>query len=375
MSAKRFAFLLPDLGGGGAERVALRLIADSLAAGHEVDLVLSQATGELLPLVPQGVRIVDLGATRIRSVIAPFRAYLRDRRPDAVHIMMWPLTVAGIIAAKLARSTARIVISEHCALSRQYRSSKATLAALKITTRIFFPMADVVVCVSAQSADDLAAISGLDRDRIDVVYNPVAAPPSIVDVPPEVERLWGGEGGGARILTVGSLKPQKNHALLIGAFARIARNRPATLIILGEGSLRHELEEVAAAEGVADRVMMPGFALDPWPYFASADVFALSSDYEGFGLVLVEAMFIGLPVVSTDCQSGPREILDDGRFGALTPVGDEAAMAEAIEAALDHPVDVDAQRARADALSGPRQSQRMLDLMTGALRGAGARHG
>ena len=363
MSGKRFAFLLPDLGGGGAERVALRLIADSLAAGHEVDLVLAQARGELLPLVPAGVHIVDLGAPRIRSVIAPFRAYLRDRRPDAVHIMMWPLTIAGIIACKLAGSTAKLLVSEHVTLTHQYRNSRAAIISLAVSTRLFFPLADVVLCVSEQSADDLAAISGIARDRIEVVYNPVAAPPSIVLIPSAIKSMWG--DGEARILTVGSLKQQKNHAMLIRAFAVLARKRPARLVIVGEGPLRRELEQVAATEGVADRVMMPGFALDPWPYFASADVFALSSDYEGFGLVLVEAMFSGLPVVSTDCQSGPREILDGGRFGALTPVGDVAALAEAIEAALDHPIGSDLLRARADEISGPQRSERLLELMAG----------
>ena len=360
---KRFAFLLPDLAGGGAERVALRLISDCLAAGHEVDLVLKQAKGALLPLVPRQVRIVDLGAKRIRSVVMPFRAYLRERQPDAVHIMMWPLTIAGIVACKLARSNARIVVSEHCALTHQYRGSKATIAALALSTRTIFPIADVVLCVSAQSADDLAAISGIARDRIEVVYNPVAAPPSPVLVPPAIEEMWG--KGEARILTVGSLKYQKNHAMLIRAFAVLARKKPARLVIVGEGPLRGELEQVAVSEGVADRVTMPGFTLDPWPYFASADVFALSSDYEGFGLVLVEAMFSGLPVVSTDCQSGPREILDGGRFGALTPVGDVAALADAIETALDHPVDPDVLRARADEMSGPQRSTQLLKLMTG----------
>ena len=361
--AKRFAFLLPNLGGGGAERVALRLIEDSLAAGHEVDLVLSRATGELLPLVPQGVRIVDLGATRIRSAIGPFRAYLRDRRPDAVHIMMWPLTVAGIIAAKLARSTARIVIAEHTTLGRQYAGSRRNLAALSLTTRLFYPLADAILCVSHESADDLARLSGLDRAGIAVVYNPVAAPPGPVIVPPAIEALWGDDC--ARILTVGSLKPVKDHAMLIRAFARLARQRPARLIIVGEGDMRAELERVATEEGVADRVVMPGFTLDPWPYYASADLFVLSSNYEGFPLVLIEAMRCGLNIVSTDCESGPREILVGGDYGALSAVGDETALADAMAIMLAHPISPDTLKTRAETLSGLGQSQRLLEIMLG----------
>ena len=360
---KRFAFLLPCMGGGGAERVALRLITDCLAEGHEVDLVLSQAKGALLPLVPPGVRVVDLGATRIRSVVAPFRAYLRDRRPDAVHIMMWPLTIAGILACKLAGSKARIVVAEHTTLGRQYGGSKPSLAAIWLTTRLCYPMADTMLCVSEESADDLARLSGLDRAKIQVVYNPVAGPSAAVVVSPAVEALWG--EGVARILTVGSLKPVKNHAMLIRAFARVARRRPASLIIVGEGEMRGELERIAAEEGVADRVSLPGFTLDPWLYYDSADLFVLSSNYEGYPLVLIEAMRCGLNVVSTDCESGPREILRGGKYGGLTTVGNEVALADAIEVMLDHPIDPDLLRARAEELSGQKCADDFIALMLG----------
>ncbi len=363
-SSQRFAFLLPDMRGGGAERVALRFIDDCLAAGHEVDLILSEATGELLPLVPPEVGIVDLGATRIRSVVMPFRTYLRDRRPDAVHVMMWPLTVAAVVACKLARSNARIVLGEHCTLSRQYGDSRRTMAVLWLTTRAFYPMADEVVCVSEQSADDLADLSGLDRKRIEVVNNPVAAPAHPIEVSATIETMWG--EGDARILTVGSLNPVKNHAMLIRAFARLVRRRPARLVIVGEGPMRAEIERVAAEEGVADRVFLPGFTLDPWPYYASADLFVLSSDYEGYPLVLIEAMRCGLNIVSTDNPGGPRKILDGGIFGALTAVGDEGSLAEAMEIALDHRVGPDKLMARAETLSGQRQSDRFIELMLGA---------
>ena len=360
---KRLTFLLPNLGGGGAERVALRLISDSLAAGHEVDLVLSQAIGELLPLVPSEVRIVDLRAKRVRAVVAPFRAYLRERQPDVVHIMMWPLTIAGIVACRLAGSQARIVTSDHSTLGRQYSVSRLSLARVSRTTRFFYPMADQVLCVSHESADDLARLSGLDRNLIEVIYNPVATPDLPIAVPPALEAQWGDDG--VRILTVGSLKPVKNHPMLIRAFARFAKERPAKLMIVGDGAMRGELERVAAEEGVADRVLLPGFALDPWPYYASADLFVLSSDHEGFSLVIVEAMRCGLNVVSTDCLSGPRELLNGGEFGGLTDVGDADKMADAMAAMLDHPIAPETLQARAEALSGPATSARHLAVMVG----------
>jgi glycosyltransferase involved in cell wall biosynthesis len=315
-------------------------------------------------LLPPGVRIVDLHAPRIRDVLLPLRRYLRRERPDALQISMWPLTVIGILAHRLARSKARVVVSDHIALSRQYALGKLASKLMGLSIRLFYPKADARVIVSSQAADDMARLSGIPRDSIETIYNPVAAPPDLVEPGPEIEALWAGPG--ARILTVGSLKEQKNHALLIRAFARLSRDRPAKLMILGEGELRPVLEALAEAEGVRDLVLMPGFATEPWPFYASADLFVLSSDYEGFGLVLVEAMRSGLKVVSTDCEAGPREILADGEYGRLVPCGDVEALAGALAEALDAPVDRDALAARAEEISGQSASDRYLALMTGS---------
>jgi glycosyltransferase involved in cell wall biosynthesis len=359
--ARRLALLLPDMAGGGAERVALSLAEAFLAAGHEVDLVLMRAEGELLPLVPAGVRIVDLGARRIRSVLRPLIRYLRSRRPDALQVSMWPLTVIAIVAHRLARSKARLVVSDHIALSRQYGRPASVFRLLRATTRIFYPWADARIVVSADAADDLASLSGIDRAGISVIYNPIPAPPADIATIPAIEALWG--GAEARILTAGKLKEQKNQALLLTAFARLVRERAARLMILGDGPLRADLEGLADRLGVSDRVVFAGFILDPWPYYASADLFVLSSDYEGFGNVLVEAMRCGLPVVSTDCPSGPREILADGDYGRLVPVGDEQALAAAMAQMLDAPRAPERLRQRAEALSGAGASIQYLDLM------------
>jgi glycosyltransferase involved in cell wall biosynthesis len=361
-AGKRLAFLLPDMRGGGAERVALKLIADFIALGHRVDLVLMAAKGELISLLPPGVRVIDLGCARIRDVILPLRRYLRREKPDAIQISMWPLTVVGILAHRLARSKARLVVSDHIMLSRQYPLGRVGSKLLGLSIGLFYPKADARVVVSKQAGDDLARLSGIPRDSIELIYNPVAIPPAGSARNAEIERLW--STNDPRILTVGSLKEQKNHKLLIRSFARLLRTKPARLMILGEGDQRGPLAELAEAEGVGDRVLMPGFAADPWPYYASADLFVLSSDYEGFGLVLVEAMRCGLPVVSTDCEAGPREILADGAYGRLVPCGDVEALAAAMLDALESPVDAKALKVRAEEISGPAASARYLELMT-----------
>jgi glycosyltransferase involved in cell wall biosynthesis len=234
---------------------------------------------------------------------------------------------------------------------------------LRLTTRLFYRRADARVAVSREVADDLADLSGIDRAAFDVIYNPIPNPPPDLRTAPEAEALW--RGGEVRILSAGSLKGQKNQALLLRSFARLRQRRPAHLVLIGDGPLRGALSALADRLGLAGHVSMPGFVTDPWPYYASADLFVLSSDYEGFGNVLVEAMRCGLPVVSTDCKAGPREILADGAYGLLVPVGDEAALAKAMEEALDRRPDADMLKRRAEELSGSRAGERYLDLMLG----------
>jgi glycosyltransferase involved in cell wall biosynthesis len=362
MPARKLAFLLPDMRGGGAERVALRLMEDFVRAGHEVQLVLMNASGELMPLLPPEVCVIDLHAKRIRNVVAPLRRYFREHQPDAIQVFMWPLTVAGVIAHRLSRSRSRIVLSEHITLSKQYgHLGTLALTALKASIRYFYPLADARVAVSHQAADDQSRLTGLRRDSINVIYNPVNPPPAI-SAAVDVGAIWGASG--QRIITVGSLKAQKNHELLIRAFARLRQDRQARLLILGEGELRGRLSDLAKSEGVAEDVLLPGFYPDPWPFYLSADLFALSSDYEGYPLVLVEALRAGLPIVSTDCESGPSEILDDGRFGTLVPCGDAEALALAMAEVLDDPKDSRPLCERAEALSGQDTSDRYLQLMT-----------
>ncbi len=170
-------------------------------------------------------------------------------------------------------------------------------------------------------------------------------------------------GTRCRILNVGRLNSQKNQKLLLEAFARLAATHDARLIILGEGPLRGELEQRARELGIADRVSMPGFYLDPSPFYRSANLFVLSSDYEGYPLVLIEAMHCGLSVVSTDCPTGPSEILRGQGVGILTPCGDAEALAAGMAAMVENPADSAQAKARAAELSN-RTADRYLQLMT-----------
>ena len=360
---ERLALFLPDLGGGGAERVALTLMQGFLERGHEVDLVLGVQKGSLLPLIPAGVNVVDLGSTRLRHALGGLVRYLKRRRPDALHAMMWPAPLLAISARMIARVDTRIVASEHVVLSKTPMGlSSAWLRAL---TRRLYSRADRLIAVSHGVADDVSAYLGIARDAITVIYNPLTLPADLVD-DPAVQSFW--PAGTKRLLAVGEMKAEKNFALLLRALALLRHDVAVSLLILGKGSLEEELRGMVCRLGLTDQVVFAGFAEDVWPFFMAADLFVLSSDVEGFGNVLVEAMHAGVPIVSTDCPSGPREVLDHGAFGTLVPCNDAPALARAIRTALDAPRDPRRLRARAQQLSGDHLIDKHLDAMLGGDR-------
>jgi glycosyltransferase involved in cell wall biosynthesis len=338
---RKIAFLLPDFGGGGAERLSLILAHEFVRAGYSTEFVLLQAQGDLLKEAEQSFAVHDLDCSRTRQLPLPLSRYLRQHQPDALIAAMWPSTVIAPIAARIAGFSGKVLISEHATLSQQYAGSGLLHeVALRASTSACYRLAAARVGVSQGVCADIAALSGMPLDRFVTIYNPIPAaiPPSPHAIA-EADAIWG--KGGPRILTVGSLKAQKNHHLLLRAFATLPR-RDAKLMVLGQGPEEASLRALAAELGIAERVVFAGFHADPAPFYATADLFVLSSDYEGFGNVIVEALSFGLPVVSTDCPAGPAEILENGRFGRLTPVGDAPALTRAMNDALDAPVDRDA---------------------------------
>ena len=218
------------------------------------------------------------------------------------------------------------------------------------------------MAVSNAVAEDLAKLSGLERERFTVIYNSALISTDQGYTTGAAEVAWRGWRG-KRILSVGRLKASKNFALLIGSFRRLLSRMDARLMILGTGELAEDLASHIAALGLTGKVILPGHVADPVPFYLSADLFVLSSNYEGFGNVIVEALACGLPVVSTDCPGGPREILDYGRYGHLVPVGDEVALEAAIAASLSSAKDSTKLKSRAAEFSPEISAQQYLDLL------------
>ena len=292
--------------------------------GHDVDIVLARRRGPYLAQLAPGVRVIDLGVNRTLRCVPGLVRYLRRERPRALLACGDGANVVALWAKRLAGSPVRLLISTHTSLSRNAReATQARGRLIPYFVRRFYPWADDVIAVSQGVADDLAATAQLDRERIRVIYNPVDIRGIIEAATAPLDHPWFGPGEPPVIVSAGRLTRQKDYPTLIRAFGRVRQRRPARLLILGEGEDRPALEALARELGVDADLSLPGFVANPYPFMAAARLFVLSSAWEGFGNVLIEAMALGTPVIATDCPSGPAEILDQGRYGTLVPVGDD----------------------------------------------------
>ena len=335
----RIALFLPSLNGGGAERVMVNLAQGLAASGVSTDMVLARATGTFIREVPSSVRIFDLQADHVRYSIRGLIHYLKQTRPKVLLSAMGHANLAALIARRIARTETRVFVSIHASMSRTSWSEHPLKKRLyPFISNRFYPWADGIITVSKGAAKDLAEMAGIPLQSISVIYNPIVSAELFDRAKEPVEHPWFRAGAPAVIMGMGRLVKQKDFPTLIRAFAIVHQQSDARLVILGEGSDRRELEALVARLGLKDVVSLPGFVENPFAYLAKSALFVLSSAWEGFGNVLVEAMALGVPIISTSCPSGPDEILEDGRYGDLVPVGDEQRMATKILARLQQGV-------------------------------------
>lgn len=364
MNRPTISILLPDLRVGGAERVSINLANEFVVRGYAVDVVVMQSTGGLIPLLDPKIRVVDLGATRIRGVLPPLIRYLRETQPSSLLACMWPLTFIAVLARLVARVNTRVVVAEHTTWSADawYRKARNRFL-LSISTYWAYRHADALVTVSLGAAEDMARIARLPSERVTAIYNPIVGgvKPIVTQQLPQSPD-WE-NGSHQRVLAVGTLKEIKDFATLLRAFALLITTTEAKLLILGDGEERAALEQLIAKLGLGEDVFLPGFVASTERYYRTADLHVLSSVGEGLPTVIVEALEQGTPVVSTDCPSGPREILDNGRFGSLVPVGNPEALAHAMKQALESPHDKEALKARAADFSVTKAADAYLDLL------------
>jgi len=375
----RLAFLLDSLEGGGVQRMTLAIARCCRERGHAVDLLVCEARGRLHGSIPDGVRLVELARSNpllaralparadpaalpalALAVVLPRKAHwtqahlralahhLRRKRPDALLAATPRLNLLAAWARRLAGGRIRLLVSERTAPTQNLGRCDKWRKRLVLPglMRRAYGQADAVVAVSDGVADDLARVTGLPRGRIRTIHNPVVGPELDALSREPVAHPWLAPGEPPVVLSAARLTVQKDLPTLLRAFALLRARRAVRLLILGdlptpertEASIG-ELRGLAERLGVGADVELPGFVANPYAWMARASLFALSSAWEGFGNVLVEAMACGCPVVSTDCPSGPAEILNGGRYGPLVRVGDAEALAGAMARTLDAPPD------------------------------------
>ncbi len=364
----------------------LNLVNAFLERGRKVDLVLCRAKGAYLENIPAQARLVvlesagDFGGrlaallanprrlgSLIRPVILPskiapeieylrsLQRYLRERQPDVVLSALTYANLIALWAKNVVNAGLPVVVSERIALSQHCFNEpsrrKWRWRYLPPLVGSSYPLADAVISVSNQVADDLSAVSGLPRESIKTIYNPVVDDELRSQSAEPLDHPWFVRQSPPVILGVGRLAQQKDFSTLIRAFSRLRARRKAHLLILGEGKQRPLLEALVKDLGLETDVQLHGFVANPFKFMARAAALVLSSEYEGLPGVVIQALACGCPVVSTDCPGGSAEILCDGEYGPLVPVGDDAALCAAVESVLDNPLEKHVLMQRAEQFS------------------------
>jgi glycosyltransferase involved in cell wall biosynthesis len=341
-SNHRIALFLGSFGGGGIERITAHLAHGLVQENVKIDLILNRNDSTHLWRMPSDIRIIDLKQPRLSMSLPGLVKYLRQECPFAMLAADHYLNELALLGKYLSGVQTRIVIAEHNQLSKTTNNTgklKARLA--PIFARLLYPWADEIIAVSHGVAADLAHTASLPLERIQTIYNPVITQDLLVSAQEPVEHAWFNSDVPV-ILGVGKLEAQKDFPTLIRAFAKVRQVKRSRLVILGWGPDRPQLEGLIRELELNDDVDLPGYVQNPYAYMSKSAVFVLSSAWEGLPTVLIEAMALGTPVVSTNCESGPSEILADGKYGTLTPVGDYDDLASAILAVLsDKPEPID----------------------------------
>jgi glycosyltransferase involved in cell wall biosynthesis len=326
-SKNKIALLLPCLKFGGAERVALNLAKALRDSDAQVEILLMSKEGEFLEDAKTHFNVVDLKCNRTYKLPGKLLAYMWRERPNVLLSSFWKLNLCAC-AVKFLSPRHVLLLWEHSEPSKSKNSPKWLYA---ISSSVFYQLSDNIIAVSSGVHGDISRWTfGLQR-KLKTIFNPIRPPdPNLL-----LERRQSRE---KQILWVGRLDDVKNPGLLLEAFALMPMESNTTLLFVGDGKLRAGLEKRCRDLGLEDRVRFHGYHPNPYELMASSDLLVLSSNREGLPGVIIEAMYCGLRVVSTDCGKGIRDILLDGHYGTIVPPGDKFALAAAVETELQTPL-------------------------------------
>lgn len=349
----RLSFYIPSLAVGGAEQVTVSIVNGLVERGYDIDLAVSYPGGELRSALADDVGVTELGALRvpvagIGAHLPALAKYLSRTDPTAVFTQKLDASVVCLAANRLANTHTKVVPTIHSAFGMASERTVKSRALDAFAARVL-GSADRVVAVSQGVADSVVDATAVRPDDVSVLHNPVDVDSVRRRSREPVDDAWVERDDVDLVLFVGRLERQKDLETWLRTFARVHQDHPnARGIIAGKGSQRDRLQALATALDLDDVVSIPGYVDNPYRYMRRADVFVLSSRFEGLPTVLIEALACGCQIVATDCPCGPREILRDGEFGHLAPVGDVEALARGVDASLVNPVPAELLERRAD---------------------------
>jgi len=336
---KRILFFIYDLGGGGAERVLVNIIRNIDRSRFIPVLYLFSKKGTLLPLVPGDTEIISLDDVHVPEIFGLWffflfkriRAQLKGVRPDILLSFMWYPNAIAIIVQKLMRGNVKVIVSERTSTSMY--SSKRDNNWRNFIIRFLYPRANLIISPSRKIAQDII-LQTVPESKVRVIHNPVDISAISEYAKEETDHRWYRKKESI-VIAIGRLGNEKGFDYLIKAIALLAgEGIQCKLVILGEGKEKENLLKLVEKLGLNDRVSFEGFQENPYKYLARSTVFVLSSLYEGFPNVLLEAMALGIPSVATRCPTGPDEIITEGVDGVLIPPADEKAIADSIKKLL-----------------------------------------
>jgi glycosyltransferase involved in cell wall biosynthesis len=346
---RKILFVLPSLRGGGTERVMTILLRHLDRSRFEPHLALLDKAGPYLAEIPADVPVDDLKVSRVRYALPRILRVVRRLRPHAVLSALCELNLAAAFAKPFFPRGVRLYLQEVTSLSAHLAEGGKDTRVMRWVYRRLYSRADRIICKADYILDDLARHFCISPDKMIRIYNPL----DIFGIRKQAEECPNPlEGDGPHLVAAGRLARVKGFDVLIDALARVRKTIPARLTLLGDGALEMDLKNQANRVGLAGAVRFAGFQKNPYPYLKHADLFVLSSRYEGLPAVILEAMALGTPAVAVDCPGGVREILKDCKPGWLVPQSDAEALARGIIAAL---------QSRAEDLSGKQNLERALD--------------
>lgn len=326
-------------GPGGISHVMIHLMNGFARMGLETEILLNKEDIPELSLLDPRIVRRPLKAKPGLASIPPLAAYMKARKPQVILANREPAVRALILAKQWTRTSTRTAVRVGMPISVALgRRSWLKRWIRRGFIRYCYRRADTIIANSGDVAKDIVDETGLHPGRIALLPNPTVDDAIYSRARLPVSHPWLADKEVPVITAVGRLAPQKDFLTLLRAFALLRRERTCRLLILGEGKQRTVLAQEAERLGITKELSMPGFVDNPFAYLVRSDLFVLSSAWEGSPNVLIEALALGVPSVAADCGSGPREILADGRYGPLVPVGDAQAMARAMAQVLESPL-------------------------------------